>query len=83
MTRQGLVHFLLVFDHDAGRLIYEKPYTDGTEAVAAYSEMEKEYEDRRRIEVVLVASDSLDTIRRTHGNYFDGSVTIDDLLSAI
>jgi hypothetical protein len=78
-----LVHYLLVFDHDAGELIDEKYFEDADEAVAKYSEVEKCYEDRKRIEVVLIGSDSLETIKRTHANYFDGSVSVSDLLSSL
>lgn len=78
-----LVHYLLVFDHDAGELIEEKFFEDADEAVAAYSEVEKCYENRKRIEVVLIGSDSLETIKRTHANYFDGSVSVSDLLASL
>jgi hypothetical protein len=72
-----LQHFLLVFDHDAGRLIDLQEFgTDGEAAVAAYSEREHEARERPRIEVVLIGSDSLDTVRLTHANYFDGSASI-------
>lgn len=78
-----LVHYLLVFDHDAGRLIHEQEFRDGDEAVMAYSAMEKLHETRKRLEVVLIGSDSIETIRRTHANYFDGTVSVSDLLSSI
>lgn len=74
MARE-LVHFLLVFDHDAGELIDQTDFGDDAEAaVAAYSVCEERFRDRDRIEVVLIASDSIETIRGTHSNYFDGSV---------
>lgn len=78
-----LVHYLLVFDHEQGHLIHECEYHDGAEAVAAYSDMESRYERRKRIEVVLIGSDSIETIRRTHANYFDGSISATELLSGI
>lgn len=79
----GLVHFLLVFDHDAGELIHQDDFLDGDLAVKAYSEMEARYKDRQRIEVVLIGSDSIETVRQTHANYFDGSVTVSHFLSGI
>lgn len=77
------VHYLLVFDHEAGRLIDEKLFKDADEAVVAYSEVEDRYQDRKRIEVVLIGSDSLETIKRTHANYFDGTATVSGLLAGI
>lgn len=72
---RDLVHFLLVFDHDAGELIEQNEFGEDAEAaVAAYSACEERYRDKDRIEVVLIASDSIETIRSTHSNYFDGSV---------
>lgn len=81
-----LIHFLLMFDHDTGTLICEEPYLDGDEAVAAYTAKEREVEEHhkeRRIEVVLIGSDSIETIRQTHANYFDGSVTVSKYLAGI
>ena len=80
---EPMVHYLLVFDHDAGELTFEKLFDDSDAAVAAYTEMEKKYEHRQRVEVVLIGSDSLDTIRRTHANYFDGSVSLTGLLAGL
>ncbi len=66
-------HFLLVFDHDAGHLIETIQFGEDSErAVAAYAAKEKEFEGRRRIEIVLIGSDSLETVKLTHANYFDG-----------
>ncbi len=75
-------HFLLVFDHDAGCLIETITFgRDGERAVAAYAEMEREYEGRKRIEIVLIGSDSLETVKLTHANYFDGSATVSKYFS--
>jgi hypothetical protein len=72
---RDLVHFLLVFDHDIGELIEQNDFgADAEAAVIAYSACEENYRNRDRIEVVLIASDSIETIRSTHSNYFDGSV---------
>lgn len=77
------VHFLLVFDHAAGELIENQEFSDGDAAVAAYASKEREYEDRRLIEVVLLGSDSLDTVKLTHANYFDGTVAVSKFLAGI
>lgn len=44
--------------------------------MAAYAEKEREIGElghASAIEIVLIGSDSLDTVRLTHANYFDGS----------
>ncbi len=71
-----LRHFLLVFDHSAGRLIDERVFDDSDEAVAAYTAKERECAHHKMIEIVLIGSDSLETVRLTHANYFDGSVAV-------
>lgn len=82
MTRIPIQHFLLVFDHEAGQLIETIPFGEDSErAVAAYSAKEKEFEGRARIEIVLIGSDSLETVKLTHANYFDGSATVSKYFS--
>ena len=78
-----LVHFLLVFDHCAGRLIEQREFSDGDEAVAAYAAKEQDYDGQDLVEVVLIGSDSLETIKLTHANYFDGSVAVSKYLAGI
>ncbi len=81
---EPIQHFLLVFDHEQGHLIDTEEFgTDGDAALAAYATKEREYRDRERIEIVLVGSDSLETVRFTHANYFDGSVTVSKYLAGI
>jgi len=76
-------HFLLVFDHDAGMLVETRDFgRDADRAVEAYTEKEREFADRPRVEVVLIGSDSLDTIRRTHANYFSDSPALFHYLKA-
>lgn len=77
-------HFLLVFDHGAGQMIEQIDFgTDSKAAVAAYAAKEHEYRDRKDIEIVLVGSDSIETIRHTHANYFDGSIVLSKYLQGI
>jgi hypothetical protein len=78
-----LVHFLLVFDHAEGRLVHQQPYDASEVAVKAYFEMEQRHRDDANIEIVLIGSDSIDTVRMTHANYFDGSVAISPHLVGI
>ncbi|MGD0853847.1 MAG: hypothetical protein ABSA07_10910 [Acidimicrobiales bacterium] len=73
----NLHHYLLVFDHAKGELIGNIDFgTDSDSAVAAYAEKEIELKGQDSIEIVLIGSDSLDTIRITHANYFDGSIAV-------
>ncbi|MHB1599929.1 MAG: hypothetical protein ACYCXY_13810 [Acidimicrobiales bacterium] len=81
---QHLLHFLLVFDHEAGSLIELNEFSDdGDAAIIAYAEREQQYQDRRSIEIVLIGSDSLKTVQLTHANYFDGSVAVSKYLAGI
>lgn len=81
---QAIKHFLLVFDHSAGRLLEMIPFgEDSDKALAAYAECEVKHRDRKDVEIVLIGSDSLDTVKLTHANYFDGSVAISKYLSGI
>jgi hypothetical protein len=57
--------------------------TDSMAAVAAYAVKERELHDRRSFEIVLIGSDSLDTVKLTHANYFDGSVTLSKYLAGL
>jgi hypothetical protein len=77
-------HFLLVFDHVVGHLIHTESYgEDADAALVAYSATEAEYGDRQNIEVVLIGSDSFETVKRTHANYFDGTVSVSKYLTGI
>lgn len=67
-------HFLLVFDRVESRLVEERSFgTDTDAAVAAYTATEREYADDPRFEIVLIGSDSIETVRVTHANYFPPS----------
>jgi hypothetical protein len=48
-----------------------------------YSAKEEEYRDRKDIEIVLVGSDSIETVRMTHANYFDHSIALSKYLYGI
>jgi hypothetical protein len=68
----ALIHFLLVYDLQQQKLIHEEAFDDPHEAATAYGEMEAQNRGNRNVEIVLVGADSIETIRRTHGHYFDG-----------
>lgn len=78
---QRIQHFLIVFDHGEGKLLEDRAFgEDADAAIAAYAEKEHEFAGRDLIEIVLIGSDSLETVKLTHANYFDGSVTINKFL---
>jgi hypothetical protein len=83
MTK-GIKHFLIVFDHAEGKLIELDEFgEDSDAAVEAYAAKEKELRDRELVEIVLIGSDSLDTVKLTHANYFDGTASVSKYLKAL
>ena len=77
-------HFLLVYDHEKGRLIETREFgADSKAAVVAYSAKERELQDRRLIEIVLIGSDSIETVKLTHANYFNRSATLSKYLAGL
>ncbi len=81
---ERIQHFLLVFDHEQGHLIETQEFgEDADSALLAYAAKEAQYGDQKRVEIVLVGSDSLETVELTHANYFDGSVSVSKYLAGI
>lgn len=77
-------HFLLVFDHAKASLITERDFgSDSQAALAAYAQCEREHHDNNLIEIVLIGSDSIETVRLTHANYFDGTATVSKYLAGL
>lgn len=73
-------HFLLVYDHALGKLLDVIPFgSDSNAALKRYEELEAEHRKEPTMDIVLVGSDSLDTIKVTHRNYFDDSRSMEDL----
>jgi hypothetical protein len=80
----SIQHFLLVFDHEKGKLIKEQHFgSEADAALAAYAQLEREHQDERMIEIVLIGSDSIETVRLTHANYYDGTVAVSKYLAGI
>lgn len=69
-----MFHFLLVYDHQQEKLLREEMYRDAKEAADAYSQTERDLHGNDDLEIVLVGSDSINTIHRTHGHYFKEGV---------
>lgn len=68
----SLIHYLLVYDLHAQRLVSEQAFSDGAVAASAYADLERQHRADQDYEIVLVGADSLETIMKTHGQYFEG-----------
>jgi hypothetical protein len=68
----AVIHFLLVYDLNLGRLVHQAEFSDAEKAAAEYAHLEQEHRGNHDLEIVLVGADSLETIQMTHGHYFDG-----------
>lgn len=67
----SIKHFLLVFDREVGHLIQQRDFgTNMGEAIAEYQRMEREHFGDPRYDIVLVGSDSIETVKVTHASYF-------------
>ena len=71
---ESLIHFLLVYDREADVLVSAKEFRNPEAATVAYETAEQDaFLSGRRMDIVLVGSDSLDTVKITHSNYFSGN----------
>ncbi len=66
-----LIHYLLIYNIELGHLVGCESFTDSAAAVGKYAALEREYAGQGKFEIVLVGADSIETIKRTHGQYFD------------
>lgn len=67
----GPTNFLIIFDHELNELRSSENFgLDIDTALTAYSAAETEYRNVDHIEVVLIGADSIETIMKTHSNYF-------------
>lgn len=69
MTR-ATRYFLLRFRVADRSVQLEDFGADEIEATDAYSRLERELAGQRDVEVVLLGSDSLENVRKTHSHYF-------------
>ncbi len=84
MAASVINHFLLVFNHARGELIGEEHFGDDSKAaLKAYAECEQRHKDDPMMDIVLIGSDSIETVKLTHANYFDGSVAVSKYLVGI
>jgi hypothetical protein len=64
-------YFLLIYNRAHRRLQTVQEFTDRDEAGRAYVAAERAAQGDPGLEIVLIGADSLDTIKQTHGQYFD------------
>lgn len=76
--------YLLIFNRSTLQLEEIREFgTDTDAAVVAYGEAENEFRGDPHIEVVLIGSDSLDTIRVTHGVYFEAEAISERFMAKV
>lgn len=71
MTARDLKHFLVIYNIPAAEaevVAFERDYDA---ALAAYNQAEAVNRNDSDIEVVLLGSDSIETVERTHSSYFE------------
>lgn len=67
----NIKNFLLIFDHSQNELVVCKDFgTDVNRATAAYAEAEQQHRGSNVVDIVLVGSDSIETVQITHSTYF-------------
>ena len=66
-------HFPLIYDMQTSRFKDQREFDDSSEATAAYEAAERSHLLDGHVQIVLVASDSLETVKVTHGNFFEGT----------
>lgn len=69
-------HYLLFFDSAAGRLVRIDEFDDPDAAVSAYDAAEREASVDPKLEIVLLGTDSLETLKKTHGRYFTNGTSL-------
>ncbi len=70
MSADDIIHFILVYNLKTSSIESMERFKDHNEAFAEYERTEQEYLGEGTHEVVLIGSDSIDTIRFTHSSYF-------------
>ncbi len=75
-----LIHFLIAYNRALGVVVSREQFTDAHEASKAYKDLELVHNGDPNMEIVLIGSDSIETVQRTHSNYFDDAMSFDDLL---
>lgn len=65
-------HFLIVYHRREGKILFFKEYPpeEGRRALADRWERELAEREHPEIEVIVISSRSIETLKRTHGRYF-------------
>jgi hypothetical protein len=71
MAVTEIKHFLVIYDIANGLAHVDAFDDDYDAALAAYAEAEEAHRRDDSVEVVLLGSDSLETLERTHSSYFE------------
>ncbi len=82
MSPDDIKHFLIVYDIPSAHTDVRPYGTDYDAALEAYEQAEQDNRNRSDVEVVLLSSDSLETIKRTHSSYFQTRESFEVLLPA-
>jgi len=70
MSQVDINYFLVIYDIAAGEAVVESFEGDDERALAAYEAAERKHRRDGNVEVVLLGSDSIETLKRTHASYF-------------
>ncbi len=65
-------HFLLTFDRNTGAPATVETFECQEVAIDRLEQAEHKYAGVEHMEVVLLSSDSIETLKHTHGHYFFG-----------
>ena len=68
-----MLHMLLVFDRHDQRIISMQRFDDRGEALEGRFEAERLHRGDQTIEIVVLSGASEESIRRTHGRYFESA----------
>jgi hypothetical protein len=82
MSPDEIKHFLIVYDIPSAHADVRPYGTDYDAALEAYEQAEQDTRIRSDVEVVLLSSDSLETIKHTHSSYFHTREPLERLLPA-
>ena len=64
-----VVHVVLVYQRERGRLLLKESYADGDQAMRRRFDLEREPQ-YAGMEIVVLSANSEATLRETHGRYF-------------
>jgi ppGpp synthetase/RelA/SpoT-type nucleotidyltranferase len=82
-SAKGINNWIFVFDWKSGSFItWDIVSKDPDEAADIYSEYERQYPTEDQLEVVLIGSSDVSTVRKTHSHYF-GVAAYDKVLESL